>query len=58
MYTVVVAVARPRGLCSPLLCGFQALLLSQHALDTPIRLARGYPLRRLLCSSRSEVRQG
>ena len=39
MYTVVVAVAR--AVLFPLLCGFQAPLLFQHALDTPVRLARG-----------------
>ena len=39
MYTVVVAVAR--AVLFPLLCGFQALLLFQHVLDTLVRLARG-----------------
>ena len=36
---IVVAVAR--AVLFPLLCRFQALLLFQHALDTPVRLARG-----------------
>ena len=35
IYTVVVAVER--AVLFPLLCGFQALLLSQYALDTPVR---------------------